>query len=249
MRAVWFLLAGVMAASGLDLEAQQRRGAARGTGRGSAALAIYVTDPAGMQIPNVLVTLEGATERSARTEAGRIAFEGLPPGLYRLRFEREGFVTLERELNARGGAPIDVKVTLRPAPAPPPPPEPEPAAPEPPPSEVNARPATFDVPSVIEKEWVGRGAGKTTPLACGSEGSATLIQVKEPLPQQEHDADEFIYVIAGEGGANVAGRDQRVKAGVLVFVPRGTSHALTASGRNPLVVVSMKAGQGCADSR
>jgi mannose-6-phosphate isomerase-like protein (cupin superfamily) len=237
-----------MAASGLDLAAEQRRGAARGTGRASAALAIYVADPAGTQISNVLVTLEGATERSARTEAGRIAFEGLPPGLYRLRFEHEGFVTLERELNARAGAPIDVKVTLRPAPPPPPPPQPE-RAPEPPPSQVDAKPATFDVPSVIEKEWIGRGPGKTTPLACGSEGSATLIQVKEPVAQHQHDADEFIYIIAGEGNVNVAGRDQRVKAGVLVFMPRGTSHALTASGRNPLVVMSTKAGLGCADSR
>jgi Cupin domain/Carboxypeptidase regulatory-like domain len=245
MRAVWFLLACVVATSGLDAQGQ-RRGAGRGGG--SAALAIYVTDPAGAQVPDVLVTLEGGVARSARTEGGRIAFEGLPPGSYRLRFEREGFVTLERELNARAGAPIDVKVTLRPAPAPaapPPAPKPEPQQPQ-----VDARPATFDVPSVIEKEWVGRGPGKTTPLACGTGGSATLIQVKEPLETHTHDeAEEFLYVIAGEGNAQVSGRDQRVKAGVLVFVPRGIAHALTASGRNPLILVSTKAGQGCADAR
>jgi mannose-6-phosphate isomerase-like protein (cupin superfamily) len=247
MRAMWFLLACVFATSGLDAQGQ-RRSTGRGSG-GSAALAIFVTDPAGVQVPNVLVTLEGATARSARTEGGRIAFEGLPPGSYRLRFEREGFVTLERELNARAGAPIDVKVTLRPAPAPAPPP-PVPVIPEPQPAQVDARPATFDVPSVIEKEWVGRGPGKTTPLACGNEGNATLIQVKEPVPQHKHDeADEFIYVIAGEGSAQVAGRDQRVKAGVMVFVPRGVQHALTASGRNPLVVVSTKAGQGCPETK
>ena len=246
MRPVWFLLACVVATTAID--AQGRRGTSgRGAG-GSAALAIYVTDPSGEQVPNVLVTLEGATARAARTEGGRIAFEGLPPGSYRLRFERDGFVTLERELNARAGAPTDVKVTLRPAPAPPPP-APAPVSPQPPPPQVEARPATFDVPSVIEKEWVGRGAGKITPLACGSEGAASLMQIKEPVSEHKHDADEFIYVIAGEGGAQVAGRDQRVKAGVLVFVPRGVPHALSASGRNPLVVVSTKAGQGCAEGR
>lgn len=246
MRPVSFLLACVIAASAAVQAHGQRRGAARGGG--SAALAIYVTDPAGASVPNVLVTLEGATERSARTEGGRIAFENLPPGTYRLRFERQGYVTLERELNARAGAPIDVKVTLRPAPAPPAPtPAPEPEPPQP---RTDAKPATFDVPSVIEKEWVGRGASKMTPLACGSEGSATLIQIKEPVAQHNHEeSDEFIYVIAGEGSAQVAGRDQRVKAGMLVFVPRGVAHALTASGRNPLVVVSTRAGQGCADGR
>jgi mannose-6-phosphate isomerase-like protein (cupin superfamily) len=210
-------------------------------------LAIFVADPTGAQVPNVLVTVEGPAPRTARTEGGRIAFEGLPPGDYRLRFEREGFITLERELIARAGAPIDVKVTLNPMPAPPPPPPPAETPRKP---VISAKAVAFDITAVIEKEYVGRGAGKTTPLACGNEGAATLIQVKEPLSQQAHpESDEFLYVIAGEGNAHVAGRQERLKAGVLLFVPRGVNHALTASGRNPLVVVSMQAGEGCLDGR
>jgi mannose-6-phosphate isomerase-like protein (cupin superfamily) len=205
-----------------------------------------VTDPSGAAVPNVLVTVEGPSGRSARTEGGRIAFEGLPAGTYRLRFERVGFVTLERELTARGGAPIDVKVTLKPVPVAPPPPPPEPVTSEPPRPTVDARPAIFDVPSVFEKEFIGRGTVKSTPLACGSDGSATLIQIKDALPQQAHvDSDEFLYVIGGEGRAFVAGREERLKAGVLLFVPRSTPHALAAVGRNPLVLVSTRAGEGC----
>lgn len=240
MRAVWLLLGCVIAASApVDAGAQRRGG---GRGGGSATFAIVVTDPAGVQVPNVLVTLDGPTARSARTEGGRIAFEGLQPGSYRLRFEREGFITLEREVNARGGAPIDVKVTLNPAPAPPPPPEPV----EPPAPAVDAQPAAFDVPQVFEKEFVGRAAGKTTPLACGTEGSAMLIQVREPLARHAHsESDEFLYVIGGEGNAHVGGREERLSAGLLLFVPRGAPHALTASGRNPLVLLSTMAGEGC----
>ena len=58
------------------------------------------------------VTVSGAASKTARTEGGRIVFEELPAGTYRLRFEKEGYVTYERELAARGSAPIEVKVTL-----------------------------------------------------------------------------------------------------------------------------------------
>lgn len=247
MRGVWFLLACVVATVGIDAQAQ-RRGAGRSNG-GSATLAVFVADPAGTPLPGVMVTLDGPTQRSARTEGGKIAFEGLPPGSYRLRFEHNGFITLERELPARSGPPIDVKVTLNRAPEPPPSP-PARAEPPPKPEISNVKPAVFDVPAVFEKEYIGRGTGKMTPLACGSEGSSTLIQVKERIAEHTHaESDEFLYVIGGEGTAQVAGRAERLKAGVLVFVPRGVVHALSASGRNPLVVVSTRAGEGCADAR
>jgi mannose-6-phosphate isomerase-like protein (cupin superfamily) len=239
MQKFLFALVVAAAATSFTIHADQPQ---RGRGAKTATLAILVTDPAGAQIPNVSVTIEGPASRTARTEGGRIAIESLPPGEYRLRFEREGFITLERELTARAGAPIDVKVTLRPAPEPPPPPTPvEPVKPS-----VDAKPLSLDVLAVIDKEFVGRGKGRTTPLACGGEGSATLIQVNAPVAQHSHDnADEFIYVLAGEGSANVQGTEQRLRAGVLLFVPRGVPHALSQSGRNPLVLISTRAGGDC----
>lgn len=221
--------------------AQAQRRVAR-----TATLAISVADPSGAAIPNVLVTLEGAASRSTRTEGGRIAIEELPLGRYTVRFEQEGFITVERDLTATAGKPIDVKVTMKPMPAPAAPPAPP--APEPAPKKaiVNAKPAVFDVPGVIEKEFVGRAAGKTTPLACGGDGAATLIQLNQPLQPHAHDdADEFLYVVAGEGSASLQGTTQKLKAGTLLFVPRGTSHGLTVSGRNPLIVLSTRAGSGC----
>lgn len=246
MRGVWFVLACIVAVVSADAHAQRR-----GTGRGggSATLAIFVTDPNGKPIPDVMVTLEGPAQRSARTEGGRIAFENLTPGSYRLRFARAGFILFERELTARAGAPIEVKVTLNPVPAPPPSPPPQPPS-EPEKPAVDAKPLVFDVPEVFEREYVGKGTGKITSLACGTEGTATLIQVREGVAQHAHPgADEFLYVIGGEGSAQVAGRSERLKAGVLVFVPRGVAHALTATGRKPLVIVSTRAGEGCGDVR
>lgn len=231
------LAAAVLVLSGsFDIHAAQRgRGARTGT------LAISVTEPSGAPVPNVLVTVEGPAPRTVRTEGGRIALEELPVGRYLLRFEQAGFVTLERDQAVTAGKPIEVNVTLKRVP--------EPAAPEPaakPSADVNAVPAVFDVPGVIEKEYVGRAAGRTTALACGGEGSATLIQLNEALTHEAHaEADEFLYVVAGEGAAGLPGRSQKLSAGVLLFVPRGTAHSLTPSGRNPLIVLATRAGDGC----
>ena len=216
----------------------QRRGAG-----GSATLAIFVSDPAGAAVSNVLVTAEGPTRRTVRTEGGRIALEGLPPGAYRLRFDREGFVPLERELTARGGAPIEVKVTLTPLPPPPPPP-PAPVEPVKPPSA--AKPAVVDLLAVIDKNFVGRAPSKTSPISCGEDIESTLIQLNQPIAEHAHnDSDEVFYVVAGEGAANYEGQTHRLKAGTYVFVPRGMPHSLAQSGRNPLIVLSMRTG-GCS---
>jgi uncharacterized RmlC-like cupin family protein len=232
----------LMVAFALPLDAQ-RRGA--GSGAGSVTFAVAVADPSGAPVPNVKVTLTGPAERTMRTEGGRIVFEGLPAGAYRFRFEREGFVTLERELTGRGSVPIDVKVSLTPVPPPPPPPP----APVPPPPEpvVNAKPVVLDMPAFIEKYYVGKAAGKTMPLACSTGGAATLVQINEPLAEHTHqDADEFIYVIAGQGTARLGDRQEPLGPAVFMLIPRGVAHTFTVGAKKPLVLLSMRAGEKCA---
>jgi len=219
----------------------QRRG-----GGGSATLAIVLTDPAGVPISNALVTVQGAAERSARTEQGRIVFEGVPSGNYRLRFERDAFVTLERELVARAGAPTEVKATLNPAA----PVKPLPCVetPKPAPIAVSpiASPMAIDLLDFIEKNYVGKEAGKTSAISCAPGGGASMIQVREPLEVPAHaDADEFLYVIAGTGTVRIGQRVEMLQSGVLMLVPRTMPHVLTSRGRNPLVVLSIRAGERC----
>ena len=223
----------------------QRRG-----GGGSATLAVVLMDPAGAPIGNALVTVQGAAERSARTERGRIVFEGVPPGNYRLRFEREEFVTLERELVARAGAPTEIKATLnRAAPVKPLPcvetPKPAPVAGSP-----IASPMAIDLLDFIEKNYVGKQAGKTSAISCAPGGGASMIQVREPLEVPAHaDADEFLYVIAGTGAVRIGQRVEVLQSGVLMLVPRTMPHVLTSRGRNPLVVLSIRAGERCGTTQ
>lgn len=240
MRTAVLCVAIVIVAATFDIRAQQRRRPAPAPK--TVTFAILVTDPTGAQVPNVSVTVEGPTPRTARTEGGRIALENMAPGDYTIRFEKDGFTPLERQLTARAGAPIEINVTLKPVPVPPAPPEPADA----PKGQSSAKAAAFDVPAVFEREFVGRGALKMTPLACSDESSATLIQLNDPVTDHAHTAsDEYIYVVGGEGAANVAGAAHRLRAGVLLFVPRGVTHRFSQSGRNPLVILSTRAGEGC----
>jgi hypothetical protein len=216
---------------------------------GNATLAIIVSDPSGTPLGDVRVTMDGPVTRDVRTERGRIALENLPFGTYRLRFDLEGFVSFEREVVARTGTPIDVKVTL--TPVPPPPPAPVPVAEVPttkPPSAAvgGGAPVTVDMTAFIEKNYVGRGSGKMSPLACSAGGPALLMQVKDPIVEHTHaDADEFLYTIAGEGSVRAAGHDQPLRAGVFMMVPRGVPHIIVAIARGPLVLLSVRAGEPC----
>jgi hypothetical protein len=241
MRITSLVVVVLVSLAGLHAQAQRRSG-------GTATLAVRVTDPSGVPIGGVKVTVDGPTPRQATTEQGRIAFENLASGSYRLRFEREGFVTLERELVARGGAPIDVKVTMTPVPKPlqpvaPPPPQPAPSVP----ASAGAAPVLIDISAFIEANFVGRSGQRSSPLACGTGGAATLIQLREPLAQHAHaEGDEFLYVVAGEGTARLNGRDERLRVGSFLMVPRGLSHMLTPSGRTPLIALSVRPGDRCA---
>ena len=115
-----------------------------------------------------------------------------------------------------------------------------------PPPTVTAKPIALDLPTFIEKNYVGRAPGRTTPLACSAGGPAVLLQINEPVATHTHaDADEFVYVIAGQGNAVIADRQEQLSAGIFLLIPRGTPHAFTAGPKKPLVLVSTRAGEKC----
>jgi mannose-6-phosphate isomerase-like protein (cupin superfamily) len=236
----------LIASISTSTSAEQRRGGAGTATGGAVTFAVAVQDPAGTPVPEVKVTVSGAASRTARTEGGRIVFEGLPAGTYKLRFEKDGYITYERELAARGSTPIDVKVTLDKMPAPPPPPAPvAPVTPKP--RVVDAKVVAIDMPAFIEKYYVGRAAGKTNPLGCATGGDATLLQLNESMAEHTHDdADEFFYVIAGQGAARLGERVEALGPGVFMLIPRGTAHTITPAVKKPLEILSLRAGAACS---
>jgi mannose-6-phosphate isomerase-like protein (cupin superfamily) len=229
----------------IRVEAQGQRRPA-----GSATFAIIVSDPAGAPLGNVKVTLQGPKTGATRTERGRAVFEELPAGNYKLTFERDGFLTEERDLTLRPGALIDVKVTLTPGSGPSKPATPRASLPASPRPAGTTPLVALDIAAFIEKNFVGRAASKNSSLACSGSGTATLMQLREDVAEHAHaEGDEYLYVIAGNGTARIAGIQQPLGPSVFVLIPRTAPHVLTVQGRNPLVLLSIKAGERCDQSR
>lgn len=237
-------------------QAQQPRPQA-GQGRGGLTLAVEVTDPGGNALEDVQVAVSGPVERSGTTgDKGTLALRTLRPGTYRLRFERDGFITLERELTVRAGSPASVSVALSPSPEPPAPAskpaeaaEPRPA-PDPEPARLPraVEPRVLSIPDYLDDNLIGSQPQRTTLLGCAEGGTTRLLQIREPLPEQLHaDVDELLYVVAGNGTLRLPNQETRMQPGHYALVPRGVPHSVRRDGRNPIILLSVLAGAPCTE--
>jgi mannose-6-phosphate isomerase-like protein (cupin superfamily) len=213
-------------------------------------LAIQVTDTLGTPLADTQVTISGPVARDGVTTTdGSLHLSNMRAGAYRVRFAREGSITLERELTMRAGESLTIDVSLSPAPVVPKAPEPEKPAPEPPSKALPppGDPKITPVPAFLDKNFIGGREGrKDSSLGCTPTGTATLHQIREAWLSHTHDeADEWIYVVAGEGTLRIDASEQRVQAGTFSLVPYATSHALLPQGRNPLIVISVLSGPRC----
>ena len=210
---------------------------------------ISVRDQDGGSLEGVRLLVTGATGGGEfTTGAAGTAIVPIPKaGTFRVRCEREGFVTLEREFTVGNGVWNPVDVVLNAAPAPPPPPAapaPAPAAPAPVPS--SAPPVTVSIPDFVDKNFIGRDPMKESILACKPRETVRLLQMRDNLASHVHDGiDEIIYVVAGEGAIRIGEEETAIRAGSLVFVPNGNGHSLARRGKNPLILVSTLVGSAC----
>jgi Cupin domain/Carboxypeptidase regulatory-like domain len=213
------------------------------------SIAVVVTNMEGQPLTGVWAKASGPVDREGPTDsAGGVTFSNVTAGSYRLRFEHEDFITLERDVTVAAGRPLKVSVALSAAP-PPPPPKVEPAPAPPPPQPVPSgdfQPVSVDIPDLFEKNYIGNAAVKRSPIGCTATSTSTLVQVRESIAEHTHaDADELLYIVAGEGTHRIAGRDYPLTGGVFSLVPRGTSHSISRRGRQPLVVISTLSGPPC----
>jgi mannose-6-phosphate isomerase-like protein (cupin superfamily) len=212
-------------------------------------LTVNISDGGGLPVQGVEVRLSGPLDREGTSLAGGIVrFLNLRGGDYRLRFAHSKFVLLERDVTMRSGGSQTVDVMLSPAPdAPEPAPAPAPA-PETATSTAPAgEPRTVAVVDFVERNFIsGRDPIKEDSLGCTASAKTTLVQVRDPLKERAlPDADEVIYVVAGEGTLRLGNRDVALTATTLSVIPRGTVRGITRKGRNPLIFVSVLSGPPC----
>ena len=61
-------------------------------------------------------------------------------------------------------------------------------------------------------------------------------------PDNRHaDADQWLYVLAGEGRATVGGRSVELRAGTLLLIEAGEAHEIENEGSAPLRTVNVYA--------
>jgi mannose-6-phosphate isomerase-like protein (cupin superfamily) len=213
---------------------------------------VFVTDPGGRPWEGVRVSAVGAVTREATSDRDGVArLNALRAGTYRVRFESPEVVTFEREIAIKAGPTAEFEVTLNAAPQ-----GTTPAAsgaPTPPVQLVQApgpqapvawfAPMAASLPDWIERHYIGRLEPSAEGLVGEAAGAtASVLQVRDPLPARARsDADQFFYVIAGDGTARVGDRQETITAGWLVVVPRGTSVSFERRGRNPLILLAVVA--------
>lgn len=227
-------------------DAQQRSRAAA-----TSTLTATVTDGGGLPLQGVQVTATGPVERDGTTLPNGVArFLNMRAGQYRLRFAHETFVLLERDVTIRAGAPLAIDVMLTRAPEPEAPPEPETPAAAPAEAAPPGDPNVVELVSFIERNFISsRDDVKRDGLGCTASAETTLLQIREPIPERAlPDADEVLYVVAGEGTLRLGNRDVPLSGSTMAVVPRGTVRGLTRNGRNPLIVLSVVSGPACTAS-
>jgi len=213
----------------------------------STTATITVTDLSGAPLSEARVILTGSLDRSGSTATdGTVKFDGLRPGTYRLRFEKDGYVLFERELEVRAGqAPPNPSVALTPAPKtePPPPPEPAKPAPLPPPGKA----ITVNVPDFLERNFItNTQPQKVSEVGCSGLAHTVLWQVREPWENRTHDtSDVMLYVVGGEGTVRIGASDLAVEAGSFAQIPRATPYSITRRGRNPIILLATIVGEPC----
>jgi mannose-6-phosphate isomerase-like protein (cupin superfamily) len=230
----------VLPAGGSTASAQARKPAPQARQPARSTMTITVTDLEGKTIPGVWVKASGPVDREAPTdESGLVTFRNMNTGTYRLRFEHDEFVTLEREVT-QTAKPLPVNVSLNAAP-PKPPPAPE--QPETPPTgelPPAGPPTSVSIPDFFEKNYLGSAPSQTSVVGCVPGMTTQLLQLRDPLGEHIHEnVDELLYIVGGDGTHRIGGRDVPLEAGVLATVPRGTPHSITRRGRNPLVILSI----------
>jgi mannose-6-phosphate isomerase-like protein (cupin superfamily) len=212
-------------------------------------------DPRGLPIPDVRVTIAGASDRNGETDgSGQVNFVGMQPGTYRVRFDGDKVISFEREAAVRAGQPTVIDVMLNPAPPPPaaPPPPPPAPAPSAPAAKVGpaGMPQILSIVELAEKQLSGNQPRRETLVSCSGNTRTMLVVLNQDQPERLYDGAEMeYYVVAGQGAVRLNGRDTPLAAGSYVSIPRNTSHGIARRGNRPLILLSVLSGEACEQAK
>jgi mannose-6-phosphate isomerase-like protein (cupin superfamily) len=217
----------------------------------TATIEVKVTDRQGAPLAGAEVRVEGPSAREGRTDAsGIVTFRNMSGGNYRARVEHAGFITLEKETTLKTGAPATLEAALSPGAAPAPPVEKKAERPEPPPAPLLspglARALAVN-DELVRTRLPGKQPVERLSVGCSGAMASELVRLRDGLDGHTHaDADEVLYVVAGEATLTLGSQELKIGPGWYSLVPRGTAHALARQGRNPIILLSIRSGPPCS---
>ena len=85
-------------------------------------------------------------------------------------------------------------------------------------------------------------AFKIIPVIQGQDASAILVRAQKELKPHYHASrEEIVYVIRGGGTMTLGGEKRPVKAGDVIYIPRGQAHGFVNGAKRETVVFSVMA--------
>ncbi len=248
-------LAGQATSSGQAANPAQAKSPAQSVAAKPGSLALTVVSEAGPPLAGATVSLRGNVDRQALTSADGVAtLLNLPAGTYRARISRDGFISLDKEITVRAASKATAEAML--SAAPPPPPAPPPPAPKETPRPVQTPTGPVGAPKVLSVLDLAEQMLKDPApivereIGCSVASSARLILVREPLTTHTHtDADEMLYLVAGDATLKIAEKETPISAGWFALVPRGSAHSLARRGRNAPIFLSVRSGAPCGSGQ
>ena len=233
---------------------QTSKPAGQATAARPGSVALTVVTESGATLSGAAVSLRGGVDRQALAGPDGVAtLLNIPAGTYRARISRDGYVTFEKEVTIRAGVRATAEAALTAAPAAPPPPPPAPKeTPKPTPASQSEPRGPVGAAKVVSlTDLAEQMLNDKAPLVereigCSVATASQLILIRETLTGHTHaDADEMLYVVAGDATFKIADKDTQVSAGSFAIVPRGQAHSITKRGRNAPIVLAIRSGQPC----
>lgn len=99
------------------------------------------------------------------------------------------------------------------------------------------RPDTITAPAATENVFV-------RPMFSDSLVSSFVIVIKKDVKKHKHAThSEHVYVLEGTGEMLLGDKTITVKKGDVIFIPKGTPHAVKVTSKKPMKVISVQAPQ------
>src|SRR6185369_5679247 len=113
------------------------------------------------------------------------------------------------------------------------------------------QPHGASVLDILAKERVGKNTRHDSLFSCSGNTRTTIVQLNQDQSQRLYEnAETMLYAIGGEGTVRTGGRDIVISGSqaTVVSIPRNVPYSVAKRSSQPLVLLSVLAGEPCEET-